>query len=76
MQTENSYVLVNGEQLNNISSTVHLGYSISVVDNKYTISASVAQFWIILNNIVVAFMVHNCGLLIVIIKYLSLGEKL
>ncbi len=44
-KTENSYVLVNGEQLNNNSSAVHLGYSISADDSEYTISASVAQFW-------------------------------
>ncbi len=43
-RTENSYVLVNGEQLNNISA-VYLGYSIRVDDSEYTISASVAQFW-------------------------------
>ncbi len=44
-RTENSYVLVNGEQLNNISSAVHLGHSISADDSEYTISASLAQFW-------------------------------
>ncbi len=44
-RTENSYVLVNGEQLNNISSAVHLGHSISADDGEYTISASITQFW-------------------------------
>ncbi len=38
-RTENSYVLVKDEQLNNISSAVHL----SAVDSEYTISASVAS---------------------------------
>ncbi len=42
---EGSYVLVNSEQLNNICSDVHLGYSISTDDSEYIISASVAQFW-------------------------------
>ena len=37
--------MVNGKQLNNISSAIHLGHSISSDDNECAISASVAQFW-------------------------------
>ena len=39
---DNCYVVVNGNQLNNISSVVHLGHSISSNDNECTRSAAVA----------------------------------
>ncbi len=37
--------LMHGEQLNNISSAIHLGHSISADDSEYTISALVVQVW-------------------------------
>ena len=44
-KADNCYVMVNGIQLNNSSSAIHLGHRISSDDNECAISASVAQFW-------------------------------
>ena len=44
-KADNCYVMVNGNQLNNTSSAIHLGHRISSDDNECAISASVAQFW-------------------------------
>ena len=44
-KADNCDVMVNGIQLNNTSSAIHLGHRISSDDNECAISASVAQFW-------------------------------
>ena len=44
-KADNCHIMVNGIQLNNSSSAIHLGHRISSDDNESAISASVAQFW-------------------------------
>ena len=87
--TNNCSVVVNGNLLNNISSVVHLGHSISSNENECTISAAVAQFWKSFNifraDLALYIQIYNANflnnivvvftvLLIVIRKYVYLGE--
>ena len=44
-KADNCHIMVNGIQLNNSCSAIHLGHRISSDDNESAISASVAQFW-------------------------------
>ncbi len=58
MCTEIWYVLVIGEQLNNISSVVQVGHSISTDDSECIISASLAQFENVLACLEVILAIH------------------